>query len=126
MTCVPLSMRWSVSSMSRSKAVAGPRVAVLLAVVVLAGGCSRAVEGTPVATPGQAGFTADTALLDITCADFVALDDLDRREVIVAIGESGNRLVALSPDAWVDLAAALCNFVEPDTLVVDVLKGAAR
>lgn len=112
--------------MSRSKAGAGPRVAALLVVAVLAGGCSRAVEGTPVATPGQAGLTADTALLDINCADFVALDDLDRREVIVAIGESGNRLVALSPDAWVDLAAALCNFVEPDTLVVDVLKGAAR
>lgn len=99
---------------------------VLAAVAVLTGGCSRAVEGTPIATPGQAGLSADTALLDTTCADFVAQDNRDRREVIVAIGESGNRLVALSPDAWVDLAAALCNFVDPDSRVADVLKGAAR
>lgn len=101
-------------------------VTVLLAAAVLAGGCSRAVEGTPVATPGQAGVNGGAALLDTTCADFVALDTPDRREVIVAIGESGNRLVALSPDAWVDLATALCNFVEPDAKVSDVLRGAAR
>lgn len=102
------------------------RAAVLLAVAVLAAGCSRAVEGTPVATPGQAGVADDAALLDTTCADFVAQDSRDRREVIVAIGEAGNRLVALSPDAWVDLAAALCNFVDPGARVADVLKGAAR
>jgi hypothetical protein len=44
----------------------------------------------------------------------------DRRMVIVAIGEDGNRLVALNPDAWVDLAAALCTFVKPDAAVRDV------
>ena len=95
-------------------------------VVVLAGGCSRAVEGTPVATPGQAGISAGAVLLDTTCAEFVAQDERARREVIVAIGEEGNRLVALSPDAWVDLAAALCNFVDPGSRVADVLRGAAR
>jgi hypothetical protein len=105
------------------------RATVLLAataVAVLAGGCSRAVDGTPVATPGQAGISADGALLDTTCADFVAQDERGRREVIVAIGDAGNRLVALSPDAWVDLAAALCNFVDPVSRVADVLRGAAR
>jgi hypothetical protein len=100
--------------------------AAVAAVVVLAGGCSRAVEGTPVATPGQAGISASGALLDTTCAEFVAQDERDRREVIVAIGDEGNRLVALSPDAWVDLAAALCNFVDPGSRVADVLRGAAR
>jgi hypothetical protein len=107
------------------------RGAVLLAVtvtavVVLVGGCSRAVEGTPVATPGQAGISASGALLDTTCAEFIAQDERGRREVIVAIGDEGNRLVALSPDAWVDLAAALCNFVDPGSKVADVLRGAAR
>jgi len=101
-------------------------VGVLLAVAAVAGGCSRAIEGTPVATPGQAGVSAGAALLDTTCAEFVARDDRDRREVIVAIGEAGNRLVALSPDAWVDLGAALCNFVDPGARVADVLRGAAR
>jgi uncharacterized lipoprotein YajG len=99
---------------------------VLLAAVVLAGGCSRAVDGTPTATPGQGGFSADAALLETTCEEFVALDNRDRREVIVAIGEAGNRIVALGPDAWVDLAAALCNFVDPDARVADILEGAAR
>jgi hypothetical protein len=107
------------------------RGAVLLAVtattiVVLVGGCSRAVEGTPVATPGQAGISASGALLDTTCAEFIAQDERGRREVVVAIGDEGNRLVALSPDAWVDLAAALCNFVDPGSRVADVLRGAAR
>jgi hypothetical protein len=99
---------------------------ILLTAVVLAGGCSRAVDGTPTATPGQGGVGTDAALLETTCEDFVALDDRDRREVIVAIGEAGNRIVALGPDAWVDLAAALCNFVGPEARVADVLEGAAR
>lgn len=101
-------------------------IALAVAVLVLVGGCSRAVDGTPVATPGQAGISASGALLDTTCADFVAQDQGTRREVIVAIGDAGNRLVALSPDAWVDLAAALCNFVDPGARVADVLRGAAR
>ena len=112
--------------MSKGVAAMGRNTIIWLAAAVVVVGCSRAVDGTPVATPGQAGVSADAALLDTTCAEFVAQDNLERREVIVAIGEAGNRLVALSPDAWVDLAAALCNFVEPDARVQDVLKGAAR
>lgn len=111
---------------SKGVAVVGRSTIIWLAAAVVVVGCSRAVDGTPVATPGQAGVSAGAALLDTTCAEFVAQDNVERREVIVAIGEAGNRLVALSPDAWVDLAAALCNFVEPDARVRDVLKGAAR
>ena len=100
--------------------------AALLTVAALSAGCARAIDGTPVATPGQGGTRADAALLDTTCADYVAMAPPDRKDVIVAIGESGNRLVALGPDAWVDLAVALCTFVDRGTKVADVLKGAAR
>lgn len=100
--------------------------AVVLTVALLAAGCSRAIDGTPVATPGQGGVAAGAALLDTTCGQYVAMDPSTRREVIVAIGEAGNRLVALGPDAWVDLAAALCTFVDPGDPVADVLKGAVR
>jgi hypothetical protein len=103
------------------------RTAVALALVALvSGGCSRAIEGTPMATPGQAGIGAGTAVLETTCGQYVTMGNADRRTVIVAIGEDGNRLVALNPDAWVDLAAALCTFVKPAAVVRDVLKGAAR
>lgn len=78
------------------------------------------------ATPGQAGIGSGSALLDTSCGDYVGMDGSQRREVIIAIGEAGNRLVALGPDAWVDLAAALCTFVDPGAAVADVLKGAAR
>lgn len=98
----------------------------LVLVALLSGGCSRAIEGTPMATPGQAGISAGAAALDTTCGQYVAMGQADRRAVIVAIGEDGNRLVALNPDAWVDLAAALCTFVKPGAAVRDVLKGAAR
>jgi len=102
------------------------RTAVALVLVaLLSGGCSRAIEGTPMATPGQAGVGAGAAL-DATCGQYVTMGKADRRAVIVAIGEDGNRLVAMNPDAWVDLAAALCTFVKPDATVRDVLKGAAR
>lgn len=96
--------------------------ATLVTVALLCGGCSRAIEGTPVATPGQSG----AMLLETTCGDYVGMDMADRREVIVAIGADGNSIVARSPDAWVDLAAALCNFVDPGAPVADVLKGAVR
>lgn len=108
----------------RRRAVSIP--ALVLTTAVLSVGCSRAVEGTPMATPGQGGVHADAALLDTTCKEYVAMQGPQRREVIVAIGESGNRLVALGPDAWVDLAVALCTFVPGPTKVADVLKGAAR
>lgn len=74
------------------------------------------------ATPGQTG----AALLSTTCGQYVAMDRSARKAVIVAIGDAGNRLVALGPDAWVDLAVALCTFVDPGASVSDVLKGAAR
>lgn len=95
--------------------------AALVLVAALSMGCSRAIDGTPVATPGQAGMAA---ALNTTCADYVALDRSGRKQVIIAIGEDGNRIVAMNPDAWVDLAAALCTFVDPGAPVRDVLKGA--
>ncbi len=114
------SMRWSANSMSRRRAV------VLLGVALVSAGCSRAIDGNPIATPGQAGIGSGTALLDTTCGQYVAMDPSTRREVVIAIGDAGNRLVALGPDAWVDLAAALCTFVDPGDRVQDVLKGAVR
>ena len=94
-----------------------------MAAAVLCGGCSRAIDGNPVATPGQGGIAGG---LDTTCGQYEAMDPSARREVIIAIGDAGNRLVALGPDAWVDLAAALCTFVDPEDRVQDVLKGAVR
>lgn len=96
-------------------------VGALAVAALLAGGCSRAIGGTPVAAPGAAG-----AVLNSTCGQFVTFGTAERREVIIAIGEDGNKLVALNPDAWVDLAAALCTFVNPDALVKEVLRGALR
>lgn len=95
--------------------------AALVAVAVVSVGCSRAIGGTPVAAPGAAGGSLDT-----TCGQYVTLPNADRREVIIAIGQDGNKLVALNPDAWVDLAAALCTFVNPDALVKEVLRGALK
>lgn len=92
-----------------------------MVVALLASGCSRAIGGTPVAAPGAAGVSLDT-----TCGRYIELGTAERREVIIAVGEDGNKLVALNPDAWVDLAAALCTFVNPDALVKEVLRGALR
>lgn len=98
--------------------------AALMAVAAVgAVGCSRAIGGTPVATPGQAGVGD---LLNTTCAEYVEMSESDRRDVIVAIGDADNQLVALSPDLWVGLAAALCGFAGPDAAVKDVVKGSMR
>lgn len=98
--------------------------AVLLAVTLAgAAGCSRAIEGTPMATPGQAG---SAARLNTTCRDYVDMTESQRRDVIVAIGEDGNKLVASNPDLWVGVAAALCNFVDPGAPVKDVVTGGMR
>lgn len=101
-------------------------IAVLLVAAVLTAGCSRAVEGTPTATPGQAGITEAAALLDTTCGDYLTMPKPDQLKVMTAIGEAGNRLVAIAPQAWVDLAAGLCTFVDPGVGVKDVVRGAAR
>lgn len=93
------------------------------AVALLAGGCSRSVEGTPTATPGEAGRAA---LLDTTCREYTAMAPSGRREVIAAIGAAGNQLVAASPDLWVGVAAALCGFVAPSAPVRDVVTGGIR
>ena len=98
--------------------------AALLVVAVLgAGGCSRAIGGTPVATPGQAGVAAR---INTTCRDYVGLTESERRDVIVAIGEDGNKVVAANPDLWVGVATALCNFVDPSAPVKDVVTGGMR
>lgn len=98
--------------------------AVLLTVAISgAGGCSRAIEGTPMATPGQAGSLAS---INATCRDYVGMTESQRKDVIIAIGEDGNKLVASNPDLWVGVAAALCNFVDPSAPVKDVVTGGMR
>lgn len=98
--------------------------AVLAIVAVLAvGGCSRAIGGTPVAAPGQAG---GAALLDTLCRDYVGMPDAERREVIAAIAEDGNQLVASNPDLWTGVAAALCTFADGSAPVRDVITGGFR
>lgn len=99
-------------------------IAVLLvAAVVAAGGCSRAIEGSPTATPGQVG---SMARINTTCRDYVDMSEAERKDVIIAIGEDGNKLVASNPDLWVGVAAALCNFVDPSAPVRDVVTGGMR
>ncbi|MEI6252166.1 MAG: hypothetical protein WCP30_05125 [Mycobacteriaceae bacterium] len=97
--------------------------ALLIAVVMGADGCSRAIGGTPMATPGQAGAAAR---VNATCRDYVGMTESERRDVIIAIGEDGNKVVAANPDLWVGVAAALCNFVDPSAPVKDVVTGGMR
>lgn len=100
------------------------RIVLLVAAIVLAvGGCSRAIEGTPAAAPGEAGRGA---LLDTTCREYTAMATTDRRAVIAAIAAEGNQLVAANPDLWVGVAAALCSFVSPSAPVRDVVTGGIR
>ncbi len=99
-------------------------IAAALAVAALAaGGCSRAIGGTPVAAPGEIGAAA---LIATTCRDYTAMTQAARREVILAIGAEGNKLVAMNPDLWVGVAAALCGFVDPGAPVRDVVTGGVR
>lgn len=98
------------------------RVAVTLlaaTAVLVAGGCSRGIAGTPVAAPGA-------ALLATTCRDYSAMSPTARREVIAAIADGGNQLVATNPDLWVGVAAALCTFAAPSAPVRDVVTGGIR
>jgi hypothetical protein len=96
-------------------------------VVLAAGGCSRGIAGTPVATPGEAGkAAAGAALLATTCREYAGMSNAARREVIAAIAEGGNQLVATNPDLWVGVAAALCTFAAPSAPVRDVVTGGVR
>ncbi|MFN0141874.1 MAG: hypothetical protein ACKVP6_00310 [Mycobacterium sp.] len=88
-------------------------------VVLAAGGCSRGIAGTPVAAPGA-------ALLTTTCREYTGMTPPGRREVIAAIAENGNKLVATNPDLWVGVASALCTFAAPSTPVRDVVTGGLR
>jgi len=94
-----------------------------IAVALAVSGCSHAIGGTPVAAPGEVGAAA---LLRTTCRDYAAMTTAARRDVIVAIGEEGNKLVATNPDLWVGVAAALCSFVDPSAPVKDVVTGGIR
>lgn len=98
-------------------------IAVTAAAVLGAGGCSRGIGGTPVAAPGEVGVAA---LLSTTCREYVSMKDGARRDVIAAIGQDGNKLVAANPDLWVGVAAALCTFVSPGAPVKDVITGGVR
>ncbi len=98
-------------------------LAVLAVTVIGVDGCSRAIGGTAVATPGQAGLAAR---LNTSCRDYVAMSQPERRDVIVAIGEDGNQILAENPDQWVAVASALCRFVDPSAPVKDILPGGMR
>jgi hypothetical protein len=102
-------------------------IAVLLAVAVLgAGGCARAISGTPLAAPGQLGVeAADGDLLATTCRQFTEMKDAGRREVILAIGAE-NQLVGANPEIWMGVATALCSFADPGAPVRDVVTGGFR
>lgn len=97
--------------------------AVMIAAVLGVGGCSRAVGGTAVANPAE---VAAAALLSTTCRQYVQMTGAARRDVIVAIGQDGNKLVAGNPDLWVGVAAALCSFVDPGAPVKNVVTGRVR
>lgn len=107
--------------------MAGLRSATLagLALVVAlgTGGCSRAIDGAPVAAPGDLGVAA---LLSTTCREYTAMKPASRLEVITAIGDDGNEMVAANPGLWVGVAAALCSFVAPSAPVRDVITGGLR
>ncbi|MGY4710790.1 hypothetical protein ACXDF8_14730 [Mycolicibacterium sp. CBM1] len=100
-------------------------LALLVSVVVVAGGgCAKAITGTPVATPGEAGKPlAPADLTKTTCREYLAMDTVGRREVIKAIGDAGNQIVATNPVLWAGVAGALCGFVDPSAPVRDVVMG---
>lgn len=107
----------------RRRSTAAALAAVLAATVMGVDGCSRAIGGTAVATPGQAGLAAR---VNTSCRDYVAMSQPERRDVIVAIGEDGNKILADNPDQWVAVASALCRFVDPSAPVKDILPGGMR
>jgi hypothetical protein len=97
---------------------------VAVVAVMAGGGCANAITGTPVATPGEAGKGMVPAdLLTTTCREYLTMDVVTRREVIKAIGENGNQLVAMNPELWAGVAGALCGFVDPSAPVKDVVMG---
>jgi hypothetical protein len=98
------------------------RTAVALLAVVVAStsvGCSRGIAGTPVAAPGA-------ALLATTCGEYSSMSPTARREVIAAIADGGNQLIATNPGLWVGVAAALCTFAVPSARVRDIVTGSIR
>ena len=113
----------------RARAIVRATVrATTVALIAVCGvpACSKAVGGTPVAAPGDLGAARGASLLATTCRQYVAMQDPDRREVIAAIGADGNQLVALNPDLWLGVAAALCTFADPSGPVRDVVTGGIR
>lgn len=102
------------------------RAAVVVVAALTLVGCSRAVSGTPVAAPGQAGIPEAATALQTTCREYTDMTAPARRAVITAIGADGNTLVAANPDLWVGVATALCTFVDPSAPVRDVLTGGIR
>ena len=101
--------------------------AVAAVAVLVAGGCSRAIPGTPVATPGEGGRSVAVGeLLSTTCRQFMGLKNPERQDVITAIAEDGNEIIAMNPEVWVGVATALCTFADPSAPVRDVITGGIR
>mgnify|MGYP000855310089 FL=1 len=97
---------------------------VLMVAALITAGCAKEIDGTPVATPGQAGkWLGPADLLSTTCRQFLQMDEPGRREVITAIGESGNKFIAGNPELWAGVAGALCGFVDPSAPVKDIILG---
>lgn len=101
---------------------------LMIAVTVLVcTACSHKIAGTPVAAPGEAGKTGDPAeLITTTCREYLEMDDDSRYDVIMAIGQDDNQLVAINPNLWVGVAGALCSFVDPRAPVRDIIMGTGQ
>ena len=102
------------------------RVLVAAALVMLLGGCSRPIDGTPVAAPGKPAWAPGRICSRPPAGNTCRWGSPGRREVMTAIGEAGNRLVATNPDLWAGVAAALCTFADPSAPVKDVVTGGVR
>jgi len=95
---------------------------VAIGLVLASAGCSREIVGTPIAAPGQTGLDT-TELLETTCREYLEMDVSGQRDVMKAIAESGNKMVAMNREIWVQVAAGLCGFVDPSAPVKDVVMG---
>jgi hypothetical protein len=107
----------------RRRMTSAALAAVLAATTLGVDGCSRAIDGTALAAPGQAGLAAKA---NTSCRDFVGMTQSGRQDVIAAIGQDGNKILADNPDQWVAVASALCRFVDPSAPVKDILPGGMR
>ncbi|CDO09410.1 hypothetical protein C1S82_09955 [Mycolicibacterium cosmeticum] len=126
-------------------------VVLVLAAALALAGCSKEIEGTPMADPAATvsetptttrpprtieipipsfpnlpiptpGGPPPTGLAATTCGDYQTMDKTQQRQVIDAIGKD-NQLVQMNPELWLGLASAMCAFTPKTTLVRDAVAG---